>query len=142
MIITLPSLLNVGALFTLVLFIYSILGNFLFKNVKEGSLEVREFRNFWNFHNSILSLFVYSTGENWPNMMYDCGRTSDCVDGVNCGSDFSVFFFLTFTMMATTVMLNLFVLIILNDFEAYNLKDDNPVELFKENLENFRSIWA
>lgn len=44
--------------------------------------------------------------------------------------------------MATTVMLNLFVLIILNDFEAYNLKDDNPVELFKENLENFRTIWA
>ena len=44
--------------------------------------------------------------------------------------------------MATTVMMNLFVLIILNDFEEYNLKDDNPVELFKENLESFRDIWA
>jgi len=32
-------------------------------------------------------------------------------------------------------MLNLFVLIILNDFEEYNIKTDNPIEEFSENLE-------
>ncbi len=44
-------------------------------------------------------------------------------------------------MTATFVMLNLFILIILNDFEEYNLKDNNPIEEFKENLDNFRSVW-
>jgi hypothetical protein len=38
-------------------------------------------------------------------------------------------------------MLNLFILIILNDFEQYNLNDDNPVEDFKKNLTSFKSTW-
>jgi hypothetical protein len=38
-------------------------------------------------------------------------------------------------------MLNLFILIILNDFEEYNLNKNNPVEEFKENLESFRISW-
>jgi hypothetical protein len=33
-------------------------------------------------------------------------------------------------------------LIILNDFEEFNLKEDNPVEQFKDNLESFRKTWA
>ena len=49
---------------------------------------------------------------------------------------------MTYIMMTTLVMLNLFVLIILNDFEEYNLKEDNPVEQFKENLESFRASWS
>jgi len=32
-------------------------------------------------------------------------------------------------------MLNLFILIIIQYFENYNLKDDNPLDLFSENLE-------
>jgi hypothetical protein len=29
----------------------------------------------------------------------------------------------------------------LKDFEEYNLKSDNPVEEFKDNLEHFKQIW-
>lgn len=36
----------------------------------------------------------------------------------------------------------MFVLIIINDFEEFNLKEDNPVEEFKENLEIFRKSWG
>jgi hypothetical protein len=32
-------------------------------------------------------------------------------------------------------MLNLFILIIIQYFENYNLKEDNPLEVFQENLE-------
>jgi len=38
-------------------------------------------------------------------------------------------------MLTTLIMLNLFILIILNDFEEFNLTKDNPVECFKDNLE-------
>ena len=95
MIITLPSLLNVVALFALLLFIYSILGNFIFKQVRVGN-SIQEYRNFWNFHNSILSLFIFSTGEDWPSAMFDLSRTSDCTEGVDCGTgkdEYSDYFF-------------------------------------------------
>ena len=49
MLISLPSLLNVGALIILDLFIYSVLGVFLFSNVKIGN-SITEYTNFWVFH--------------------------------------------------------------------------------------------
>lgn len=38
-------------------------------------------------------------------------------------------------------MLNLFILIVLQDFEEYNLKKDNPLEEYKDQLENFKAVW-
>lgn len=38
-------------------------------------------------------------------------------------------------------MLNLFILIILNDFEEYNLKSGNSVELFNERIQIFNKCW-
>jgi hypothetical protein len=44
-------------------------------------------------------------------------------------------FFLTFETICAFVMLNLFILIIIQYFENYNLKEDNPLDAFQENLE-------
>lgn len=38
-------------------------------------------------------------------------------------------------------MLNLFILIILNDFEEFNLKEDNSIDQFKVNLDKFILSW-
>ena len=40
------------------------------------------------------------------------------------------------------IMLNLFILIIIQYFEDYHLKEDNPIQQFNENLLYFRKIWA
>ena len=61
MMISLPGLLNVGALILLVLFIYSVLGVFLFSNVKKG-IDITIYTNFWNFHNALITLFRCATG--------------------------------------------------------------------------------
>jgi len=61
MMISLPSLLNVGALIMLVLFIYSVLGVFLFSGVKKGP-NITNFTNFWYFHNALITLFKCATG--------------------------------------------------------------------------------
>lgn len=75
--------------------------------------------------------------------MFDVSNTDDasCIPGKTCGNSFAVFYFFTYILFTTFIMLELFVLIILNDFEEYNLKDDNPIEQFKENLEIFRFSW-
>lgn len=39
-------------------------------------------------------------------------------------------------------MLNLFILIIIQQFEDFHLKEDNPITNFKRNLESFSQIWA
>jgi hypothetical protein len=40
-----------------------------------------------------------------------------------------------FLLISTWVMLNLFTLIIIQYFENYNLKEDNPLDVFQDNLE-------
>lgn len=39
-------------------------------------------------------------------------------------------------------MLNLFILIILQQFEDFHLKEDSPITNFKKNLDSFSKIWA
>lgn len=39
-------------------------------------------------------------------------------------------------------MLNLFILIIIQQFEDFHLKEDNPITNFKKNLDSFSKIWV
>ena len=70
----------------------------------------------------MMLLFRAATGEDWFKIMYDCTRTEDCTepDGhSNCGSVFGFLYFLTFIMICSFIMLNLFVLVIIDQFEKY-----------------------
>lgn len=89
--LSLPSLINVGALVLLVFFIYSVLGVFLFSDVYTGNV-VDEYNNFSNFGMAMVLLIRCSTGENWWIVMFDCSLVSpECTPGVNCGNS-NVFF--------------------------------------------------
>ena len=82
---SLPSLLNVGALLTLVYFIYSILATFIFKEIVLGKI-IGSFVNFDNFSNAIVTLFRASTGEDWYVIMFDTMYPLECTDGTtDCG---------------------------------------------------------
>lgn len=85
----LPPLMNVTALLFLAFFIFSILGVFLFGSIKSGDMIDHE-RNFHNFHNALLLLFMCSTGENWYLVMFDTVKQI---------SPFSVWFFVFFVVM-------------------------------------------
>lgn len=86
MVISAPSMLNVGALILLLMFIYSILGCYLFNEVYEGKV-INELNNFWNFHNALITLFRAATGEDWFVIMFDVSKTgNNCTKGKDCGS--------------------------------------------------------
>ena len=107
------SLFNVFILLMLIFFISAVLGNTMFYEVKEGDV-IDEFKNFTNFHQSFALLFSISTGEDWNRIMFDCMRLPpDCIPGLTCGSSIAPVFFLTFIMVVTNVMLNLFILVII-----------------------------
>ena len=112
--LSIGALFNVFLLLMLCLFIFAILAVFFFGNLTAGNV-IDEYRNFNDFGQSFLFLFVISTGENWNMLMYDCNKTPpNCVEGVDCGTSFAPAFFIVFVLFVQNVMLNLFILVILN----------------------------
>ena len=59
--------------------------------------------------------------------MYDCYR----------GNDIAPLYFIIFILLVTHIMLNLFILVIIEQFEKYYLTTDNPVTQFRAHLEQF-----
>jgi hypothetical protein len=73
-----PQLTNVGGLLFLFLFLYSVLGVFMFAEVKlQDSLNIHA--NFQSFGGALLTLFRMSTGESWHLLMFDCARSRSLI---------------------------------------------------------------
>ena len=95
---------------------FAVLINFEFWNITEGEVIDPDYKNFRNFINSFVLLFALSTGEDWNKVMYDCAREKEdgCVEGINCGNKFFSFtVFLLMILVCSYVMLNLFILVII-----------------------------
>jgi len=160
LLLTLPSLANVGALLFLLFFIYSVMGVQLFSKVKFGSA-LNEHANFQSFGVAMLTLARSSTGENWNGIMYDLTNRDNCVDDptfdssvcgfgygrqdencvpINgCGNFAAYPFMLSFTVAVTFVMLNLFIGIIIDGFGESSSAEDQ--QLTKQQEEDFVNTW-
>ena len=137
----LPSVMNVFSLLLLIMFIYAILGSYMFHSVPPGNY-ISDFYNFNNFGSAMMLLMKISTGEDWNNFMFECTRTSnDCTSGLGCGDIYGYIYFVTFKVIITFVMLNLFVLVVLELFDKYFIESDNLISSFKENFEKFQHQW-
>ena len=110
---SLPTLFNVSALLILNYFIFAVLGVFLFGEVYEGD-QINPWMNFNNFGKAIIMLFRCSTGEDWNRVMFDLSKTApNCTEGVDCGSSYSYLYFISFNIICSLIMLNLFILVII-----------------------------
>ncbi|CDW82939.1 voltage-gated ion channel superfamily [Stylonychia lemnae] len=154
--VTIPSLANIGGLLALLLYIFSILGIFLFADVKLQT-NLDQHANFQNFYTAFLTLVRCATGESWNYIMNDCARTStilfDCKndpsysDYVNngevtlgCGDPTQAYaFFMSFTMLVSMIFLNLFIAIILESFENVNQQEDLKIK--DKDLDSFQKVW-
>lgn len=113
----------------------------MFNSITQGQI-IDLHVNFQYFCHSMLIIFRMSTGEDWLTIMYDCMNTSDtCIPGQTCGSGLAPLYFLSLQMIIVYVMLNLFILIILQLFELYYLPDDNILQKFRNDLVDFKAIW-
>jgi hypothetical protein len=68
-----------------------------------------------------------------------CIENYDCGNGLNRIS--SIFFFVSFIIIAQYVMLNLFILILVQELEVNYLNKDNPLHDFKNIEANFKETW-
>lgn len=139
---SMPSLLSVFSLLLLIFFIFAILGVFIFHNVKSGNV-IDDYVNFNNFGNAMIMCLRVSTGEDWPSIMFDTMNTeSDCIPGKNCGTSIAPLYFISFIVICSFIMLNLFILVIIQQFDQYYLAEDNIITKFEKDLQVFKNSWT
>ena len=110
--LSLPALMNVFALVLLVYFIFAVMANFLFGEVRTGNI-IDAYTNFNTVGTAILTLIRMSTGEDWNYITMDVGFTSkdNCVPNYTCGSAYNKLFFISFMTIQAYIIMNLFVLV-------------------------------
>jgi voltage-gated sodium channel len=119
-----PSMGYVGILLLLLFYIYGAMGVFLF-----GSNDPL---HFGNLHTAMLSLFRISTLEGWTEIMYinmfGCGdpkwgygAESGCLNPQGHGS-VAVVYFVSFVLVGTMIVLNLFIGVIMNSMDEVRLE--------------------
>ena len=128
----LPAILNVLSLLLLIFFIYSILGVFLFFNVKKGKV-IGDSYNFSNFHSAMNVLWRISTGEDYPSIMADCANYY--------GSRVYIIYYISFVIVIDFVVLELFVSIIIQHYEEFSHNPENALNIFMKDFKIFKKHW-
>ncbi|RXM97052.1 Voltage-dependent P/Q-type calcium channel subunit alpha-1A [Acipenser ruthenus] len=134
-------------LIAMLFFIYAIIGMQLFGNIAIDEQEesaINQHNNFRTFFQALMLLFRSATGEAWHDIMLAClgGKECDVRSGTKepeCGSVFAYLYFVSFIFLCSFLMLNLFVAVIMDNFEY--LTRDSSI-LGPHHLDEYVRIWA
>ncbi|XP_012929096.1 voltage-dependent N-type calcium channel subunit alpha-1B isoform X6 [Heterocephalus glaber] len=130
-------------LIAMLFFIYAIIGMQVFGNIAlDDDTSINRHNNFRTFLQALMLLFRSATGEAWHEIMLSCLSNRACDPNANaseCGSDFAYFYFVSFIFLCSFLMLNLFVAVIMDNFEY--LTRDSSI-LGPHHLDEFIRVWA
>ncbi|XP_038191792.1 voltage-dependent N-type calcium channel subunit alpha-1B isoform X2 [Arvicola amphibius] len=130
-------------LIAMLFFIYAIIGMQVFGNIAlDDDTSINRHNNFRTFLQALMLLFRSATGEAWHEIMLSCLGNRACDPHANaseCGSDFAYFYFVSFIFLCSFLMLNLFVAVIMDNFEY--LTRDSSI-LGPHHLDEFIRVWA
>ncbi|XP_028609365.1 voltage-dependent L-type calcium channel subunit alpha-1C isoform X16 [Grammomys surdaster] len=140
----------VALLIVMLFFIYAVIGMQVFGKIAlNDTTEINRNNNFQTFPQAVLLLFRCATGEAWQDIMLACmpgkkcapeSEPSNSTEGENlCGSSFAVFYFISFYMLCAFLIINLFVAVIMDNFD-YLTRDWSI--LGPHHLDEFKRIWA
>ncbi|KAF8937307.1 calcium channel protein [Dissophora ornata] len=149
LVIALGSILNITAVFMVVFSVYAIMFREFFGMTRLGP-STTGLANFDSFGNTMLMLIRMTTGENWDFVMHDMAveapnctpsRTS-YLDG-DCGSQtWAYVLFLSFYIICTYILLNMFIAVIISNFSFAYQHDSQTTLITREDLRNFKMKWA
>uniref|UniRef100_A0A4X2M1G8 Voltage-dependent P/Q-type calcium channel subunit alpha-1A n=1 Tax=Vombatus ursinus TaxID=29139 RepID=A0A4X2M1G8_VOMUR len=130
-------------LIAMLFFIYAIIGMQV-KDNDDDDFQITEHNNFRTFFQALMLLFRSATGEAWHNIMLSClsGKPCDKNSGIRepeCGNEFAYFYFVSFIFLCSFLMLNLFVAVIMDNFEY--LTRDSSI-LGPHHLDEYVRVWA
>ncbi|XP_069737633.1 voltage-dependent P/Q-type calcium channel subunit alpha-1A [Phaenicophaeus curvirostris] len=135
-------------LIAMLFFIYAIIGMQVFGNIgieeEDDESAITQHNNFRTFFQALMLLFRSATGEAWHEIMLSClsGKPCDQNSGIKedeCGNEFAYFYFVSFIFLCSFLMLNLFVAVIMDNFEY--LTRDSSI-LGPHHLDEYVRVWA
>jgi hypothetical protein len=117
----LKDISSFSVLLFLLIFIYVLLGMELFaKRSKSESIDDEPRNNFNNFFTGFILIFTVLTGENWDATMFQFAKTHGYV---------AIFFFISLIIIGVMIFLNLFLAILLDNFEVEDDEEDDPNQM-------------
>nr|CAA48041.1 brain calcium channel BII-2 [Oryctolagus cuniculus]prf//2011160B Ca channel BII-2 [Oryctolagus cuniculus] len=137
-------------LIAMLFFIYAIIGMQVFGNIRlDEESHINRHNNFRSFFGSLMLLFRSATGEAWQEIMLSCLGEKGCEpdttapsgqqESERCGTDLAYVYFVSFIFFCSFLMLNLFVAVIMDNFEY--LTRDSSI-LGPHHLDEFVRVWA
>jgi len=139
---SLSALANVLLLMLIIFCIFAILGCYFYdgifyKDYKDSFVYVNEYFNMDNFYYSFLLVFRCATGENWNNIMIEYAFVdTDIVSEVS-----AYIYFIVSNFVDSIIMLNLFLMVTLQQYDEFTNKNYNPIEKFESFLTDFNNAW-
>ncbi|KAI8579947.1 hypothetical protein K450DRAFT_239855 [Umbelopsis ramanniana AG] len=145
--LSIPSIINVSAVFALTLFCFAIIFNQFFALVRFGQYGTVH-ANFRTLATSLQTLFRMTTGEDWNGLLHDFTVDyPNCVANVSyyvdCGYPvFTYVLFLVFYFICTYIFVNLLTVVVISNF-SYAFDRRNVSTLLTPNdLRQFKFAWS
>uniref|UniRef100_A0A8C7FPE5 Sodium channel protein n=1 Tax=Oncorhynchus kisutch TaxID=8019 RepID=A0A8C7FPE5_ONCKI len=147
---SLPAIFNIGLLFFLIMFIFSIFGMSNFAYVKKES-GIDDMINFETFGNSIICLFMITTLAGWDSVLSPMMSSTppNCDPYIenpgtnvrgNCSSPgWGILFICSYIIMCFFLVVNMYIAVILENFNVVIEESGNP--LCEEDFEMFYETW-
>ncbi|XP_033213450.1 voltage-dependent calcium channel type D subunit alpha-1-like [Belonocnema kinseyi] len=139
----------VALLIVMLFFIYAVIGMQIFGRIAiDDETTINRNNNFQTFSQAVLILFRSATGESWQDIMLDCSAINDKVrcdknsedkDAPTCGSDMAFPYFISFYVLCSFLIINLFVAVIMDNFD-YLTRDWSI--LGPHHLDEFIRLWS
>lgn len=137
----------VALLIAMLFFIYAVIGMQVFGKIAlDPETEIHRNNNFQTFPQAVLVLFRSATGEAWQEIMMACvnepnvrcdKRSDD--HGKKCGTDIAIPYFISFYILCSFLIINLFVAVIMDNFD-YLTRDWSI--LGPHHLDEFVRLWS
>ncbi|XP_022649428.1 muscle calcium channel subunit alpha-1-like isoform X5 [Varroa destructor] len=139
----------VALLIVMLFFIYAVIGMQLFGKIGLSNNEsaIDRNNNFQTFQQAVLVLFRSATGESWQEIMLSCvsdhtvkcDEQADADDSSSCGNDMAFMYFISFYILCSFLIINLFVAVIMDNFD-YLTRDWSI--LGPHHLDEFVRLWS
>ncbi|XP_030766868.1 sodium channel protein 60E [Sitophilus oryzae] len=147
LVVSLPALFNIGALLSLITFIYAIIGMFIFGHVRQqGALD--DMVNFETFGRSMHLLFRLITSAGWNDVLEslmveypDCDPHYKNQTNGNCGYPLlAIIYFTSFIIINYMIVINMYIAIILENFNQAHQEEE--IGIVEDDLEMFYIRWS
>ncbi|KAG1664655.1 Muscle calcium channel subunit alpha-1 [Nymphon striatum] len=137
----------VALLIVMLFFIYAVIGMQIFGKIDTNTgSSIHRNNNFMTFPQAVLVLFRSATGEAWQEVMLSCTNQPSVIcsemsddAGKECGSDFAFPYFISFYILCSFLVINLFVAVIMDNFD-YLTRDWSI--LGPHHLDEFVRLWS